>query len=375
MKKVIILGGGFAGISALKVLSRAKKNFELLLIDKKNTFDFLPALPDAIGQRISHSLLSFDFLSFCNRIGCKFINKEVININLTTRTLEMSSESITYDYILLSSGTQTNFYDNQNIKSFSYKVDTVSDAKKILKALKEGSFDSFIIAGGGYTGIEVATNIRRYYGLKKTEKKIIIIEKTKNIVNSLPKWISDYLMINLRLLDIEVFFDTYVREVTKDALVLSNGQIFEKAVLIWTAGVKASDYVFRTDIDKINQGRLRVDEYLKLNDRCFAAGDIAAFFKDGKPLRMAVQFALSQGNIAAKNIINSILGRPLEKYRPIDLGYIIPIANNKACGIVMGVKVKGIIATVLHYLMSIYRLYGLGNKLGFIRSLLRGGAS
>jgi NADH dehydrogenase FAD-containing subunit len=85
---------------------------------------------------------------------------------------------------------------------------------------------------------------------------------------------------------------------------------------------------------------------------------------------MAVQFAITQGELAAVNIINSVLGKKLKTYKPIDLGYIIPMANNYSCGIVFGLKIKGILATVFHFAMCIYRLWGVRNKTDFVKSLL-----
>jgi NADH dehydrogenase FAD-containing subunit len=85
---------------------------------------------------------------------------------------------------------------------------------------------------------------------------------------------------------------------------------------------------------------------------------------------MAVQFAITEAELVALNVINSALGKELKTYKPIDLGYIIPMANNRSCGIVLGLKIKGIMATIFHFVMCVYRLCGIRNKLGFFRSLV-----
>ena len=89
---------------------------------------------------------------------------------------------------------------------------------------------------------------------------------------------------------------------------------------------------------------------------------------------MAVQFSITEGDRAAVNIIRSIKNLSLKKFKPLDLGYIIPMANNRSCGRVFGLNVKGIFSTLLHFVMCIYRSQGLKNKLGFINNLLTGGA-
>jgi NADH dehydrogenase FAD-containing subunit len=85
---------------------------------------------------------------------------------------------------------------------------------------------------------------------------------------------------------------------------------------------------------------------------------------------MTVQFAIAQGDLAANNIIRSIKGKKLIEYKPVDLGFIIPMANNHSCGNVFGVNLKGKLPTLLHFIMCVYRLYGMRNKIGFIKSLM-----
>jgi NADH dehydrogenase FAD-containing subunit len=104
------------------------------------------------------------------------------------------------------------------------------------------------------------------------------------------------------------------------------------------------------------------------------AGDAAYFSYKGGALRMAIQFALSQGVVAAENIARSIGNLPLTKYAPHDLGYIVPMANNRSCGRALGVNIKGTLGMFLHYFFCVYRSYGFGNRLGIIGSLIKGGA-
>ena len=99
MKKIVIVGGGFAGVSALKIFLRAKSNFELVLLDRKNTFDFLPALPDVIGERFKPDFLRFDLPNFCKRIGVRFINQEVKSIDFNRQTLDFDSQKNLAIYI------------------------------------------------------------------------------------------------------------------------------------------------------------------------------------------------------------------------------------------------------------------------------------
>jgi len=189
----------------------------------------------------------------------------------------------------------------------------------------------------------------------------------------LPSWMRDYVLENLKRLNIEVFTATFIDKIEGENIRLSSGVTFENALLIWAAGVKTPDFIQNLNIEKTPQGRIKVDEYLRFAQGCFAAGDAANFSYKDNFLRMAVQFAITEGELAADNIHRSIKGSPLKKYRPLDLGYVIPMANNRSCGRVMGIEVKGLLATFLHYSMCICRSLGLKNKLGLLIALLKGG--
>ena len=358
MKKVIVVGGGFAGVSALKRL--AKSGLQLILIDKRKTSEFLPCLPDIIGQRIDPKFLKINLLDLAKQFGFKFLNQEVKAVNLTKRTISLVSQNLSYDYLLLCSGTKTNFFANSAIAKQALKLDSIADAKKILTALETRDFDKLVIIGGGYTGIEIATNLMLYCLRHNKAKPIVIIEKSPSLLGSLPQWIKDYVQNNLTKLNIKVLTSTEINPIPKNSL------------LIWAAGVKASDYIFKLDKNKTFQGRLKVNQYLKLNENCFAVGDIADFNFNGRPLRMSIQFAIKQGDLAARNILNSISQKSLIKYTPKDLGYIIPMANNRSCGTVLGFKIKGPLASFLHYFMCIFRSWAFKNKLGVIKNLIKG---
>lgn len=373
MKRIVIVGGGFAGIAALKTLAESSKKYEIILIDKKETFDFLPALPDVVGGRINPDFLEFGLNSFCRKIGCKFINQEVGGLDLKKKILSLSSIALSYDYLILSSGSRTNFYADQVIKKYAYALDSVTDARKIIEALVRNSFKDIIVVGGGYTGIELAFNLKRYCRINNKLKKIVLLEKSDSVLSRMSGWIKDHVQANLKEMGIEVITSSGVSQIDTGVVSLSGGAKFKNPLLIWAAGVKVSDYIFNLDKDKTSQGRLIVDQYLRIDDSCFVAGDAAGFFQAEELLRMAVQFSLTQGSLAAKNILNAISGKKLLPYNPRDLGYVIPLSGSKSCGVVLGVKLKGFFATFLHYFMCIFLSRGFKNKKGFFVNLLTKG--
>ena len=372
MKRVVIIGGGFAGLAAAAHLAKHKKQVEVVLIDRKEQTTFLPLLPDVLSGRLDDKFLSVKLNVFAEKLSFDFINSAVSEVYLEKNKISLNGEDFYYDYLVISSGSQTNFYGDELISKSAFKLDDINDAKLLLEAIKTGKIENFIISGGGYTGIEIATNIWRYFFKKREKKRIVIIEKAPQLLMMIPEWMRKYVLDNLSCLGIEIRFNAQIESYSGNKVILKGGESFSNAALLWAAGVKAQDFIKSTDANCDRQGRVFVDEYLRLNNNCFCCGDTAHFKHKGSPLRMSVQFSIMQGAVAAGNIINCIKKRELKKYCPLDLGYIIPMANNKACGKVFGFKVKGKLAVFLHYSMCVFRTHFFPNKLGIVKNLFKG---
>lgn len=372
MTKIIIIGGGFGGLTAARVLSGAGVNLDITLIDKKATADFLPTLPDCIGRGINPDYLAYEIERLANKLKFKFVKDEVDSIDLDKKEILTKTRRFNYDYVIIASGSETNFYGNSNIMENALKLDDCCDAKKIIEKLKIRDYANYIIGGGGYTGVELATNLRVFLNKNKKSGKIIIIERAPEILGPLPEWMKKYVNENFKKLDIEVFTNSSIERIENARVYISRRPMLNNSVVIWAAGVKTSSFIQNLKAEKNPQGRIKVDEYLKLNDTCFVIGDTAYCSYKNAYLRMAVQFAIAQGACAARNIINSINGRGPKKYKPIDLGYIIPMANNRSCGNIFGINLKGFLPTMFHFIMCIYRSYGLKNKLGIVKNLIKG---
>jgi NADH:ubiquinone reductase (H+-translocating) len=371
MKKIIIIGGGFGGRASALRLAGSGLVFDGVVIDKKQGADFLPTLPDCIGRGITPACLSYRIEDICKNTGFAFINEEVISLDAEGGKVLTKNRALEYDYLIIASGSETNFYGNENIRDNAYKLDDCEDAEKIISALREAEFDNYIIAGGGYTGIEVSTNLRLFLNKAKRNGNVIIVERAPLVLGALPAWMREYALDNLKRLTVDVCTATAISRIEGRRVYLSDTRVFDNTMVIWAAGVKTSGFIQAFNTEKNPQGRIKVDEYLRLNERCFVAGDASYFFHKGIFLRMAVQFAIAQGECAAVNVIRSIKGIQLKKYRPIDFGYIIPMANNSSCGIISGMNLKGILPTVFHFMMCVYRSASWKNKFCLMKELYR----
>jgi len=372
MKKVVVIGGGFAGLTAARRLTRASPEVGVTLIDQKETTDFLPMLPDIVGRGIAPASLSYSLEDMAQECSFRFMKAPVTALDIESKEITTGSGKLTYDYLLIASGSETNFYGNENVRQQAYTLDSVEDAKRIAAALKKNEYQHYVVGGGGYTGIEVATNLKAFLDRHKRSGEIVIVERAPSILGPLPEWMKQYVLVNLKALDIEVLVNSAIDKLEPAKAYLAGGKVLDNALVIWAAGVKAAPFIQSLTVEKNQQGRIKVDAYLRLNDTCFVAGDASLVAERSGFLRMAVQFALAQGACAAANIRRSIKGLPLAAFRPVDFGYIIPMANNKSCGRVLGVNLKGKVPTLLHFFMCIYRSWGAKNQREILQNLIGG---
>lgn len=364
--KIVIIGCGFGGLSAAIKLAQVGWLVEITVIDKRKDFTFLPLLPDIIGRQISPENMVYPIVKIAKKFSFRLIQDRVHKIEPDKNKVLADKDEIDYDYLMIAAGSETNFYGNTQVQQNAFKLDDAEDGKKIEQAVRNGKNHTILVSGGGYTGIEVATNLKVLIDKKKLNKKVMIVELGPSLLGPLPQWMKDYVIKGLNHMGIEFLLNTSIKEIQGTKITLSNGQTLDPAMLIWTAGVKTPDAVYNLAGEKTKQGRLVVDEYLRIKENVFAIGDCAAVGK----LRMAVRFSIQQGRVAAENILRSIKQKNLRKYRPFDWGYFVPMANNSSCGIALGMNLKGFIGILGHYFLCIWLSYGLKNRLGLIKDLL-----
>ncbi|MFW6108071.1 MAG: NAD(P)/FAD-dependent oxidoreductase [bacterium] len=368
MSRALIIGGGFAGLAAAEML---RGRADVLLLDCKPTHDFLPLLPDVIGERADPDLLTCELPAICGKLGVAFRNERVTSVRLDSQKVRTDRSEFDYDYLIIASGSRTTFYGQAEIRQRAYKVDDVADARALLDALRREPRATCVVVGGAYTGLEVATNLWAYFRRHGAERRVIVCELQDRLLPAIRREFQRYAAENIERLGIDVRLETTVAEIDGDRVGLSSGDRVEGAVVIWAAGVEAADFVRALDVPKDKKGRLEVDRCLRLDGRAFAAGDSAYFAHGRPPLRMSVQFALGQGARAARNILRLERGRPPKPFRPFDPGYVIPMANNRSCGRILGVNTYGRLPTLAHYFMCIVRSRGLRRRLAMIADLRR----
>jgi NADH dehydrogenase len=392
--RILILGGGFAGINAVKYLSAYKQQYDLdiKLINRHRWSLFSPLLPDLISGRINPENITYELKPFCRKYNAQFIHAEIQNIDLENKSVLTEKGTFYADFILIAVGCETDYHGNKDFRQNIPGLKTLHEAilirnitKQVLdKSIKSsGMKANILVVGGGYTGFEVASHIALYASqycgsiISEISKiaDILIVEYDNNVLASTTPGVQKWARKFITSYDVNIKTEATIKEVSDRKVTLTDNSLYEDAFVIWTAGVAPGDVCKNLNAKKHKTGRLEVDQYLRLADfpEIFAAGDVADAMPKGhdQPLRMSVQFSISGGITATQNIIRTIRKESLVEYNPFDPGYVIPLGPGHAISVIFKHEMHGRFPFFLHYLMSIYRSWGWKNKLCIMKDLFR----
>ena len=397
---VLVLGGGFAGLAAVRELARrvrAGLDVSVRLVDERPYSLFSPMLPDVISGRVSADHLRYPLAPYCRWLGVEFIQAAVQEISPGGGLVRTDREVLDADYMIVCLGCKTNYFGDEQmaarapgLKSVEEGLAIRADAARRVQCgaggITQRQRAHFVVVGGGYTGFEAASHLahllRRLtglpYGRLKEACGILILERGKEALRNVSPAARLWALDLIRGYGLEVRTGVSIQAFEPDGSIrVSDGSVLGNAAVIWTAGVTPGPAVSRMESAKGQGGRLAVDECLRLRGAgaVFAAGDVAAAMPQGTeaPLRMAVQFSLAGGRCAAVNVARAVEGRPPLPFRPADLGYVVPLAPGHAAGMVLGRELHGRLPYGLHYLMCILRSWGWRNRAGVLGDLFTGG--
>jgi len=371
MKRVLIVGGGFAGLAAAAHLKARESGLEVILFDRREANEFRPLLPDMLDRALTASSLCYPLRTACRVRMCRFLPEAVREIEPDNRIVRTDNTEMAYDYLILACGVDSEFHGVESAREHAFCFRDVAHAGALRDELLERPGMPLVVVGAGYTGVEAVTHAWRQDMLKGRRRRLLLVDLADRLCPGTPEIFQQYVARELRRLGIEVRLKTTVRDAGPHAVRLSDGEIIAPALLVWTAGVSPGEPASSMNVPKTRGGRLAVDASLQVADGCFAVGDVAGFERGEELLRMGVQFSLSEGRCAAENVLRLCHGRDTRHFKPVDLGYIIPMGQGRACGIVMGRRVWGRPAMALHYAMCLFRSHGLRRRWRILRGLFR----
>ena len=387
-ERVVIIGGGFAGITLARKLKKAP--YQVVLLDRNNFHQFQPLLYQVATCGLEPDSIVFPFRKMFNhQKNFSFRLAEVARIDPSSKSVITDKGLVYYDYLVIATGSRTNYFGLVNVRENSTGMKDVREALNIRHLMlqnlekaaitcdesEKAALTNFIIVGGGPAGVEMAGALAEfkkfilpqdYPELKAETMNIFLIEATDRVLNSMSTTASEKSLKYLQNLCVTVKLNTAVESYDGVNAKMKDGET-KAATMIWTAGVKATFPAGTGNAKTARGGRLEVDEFLQVKgyDRIFAAGDVAAMtskeYPQGHP--MVAQPAIQQGRSIAANLINLQKGKPMKKFVYKDKGSLATIGKKKAVADIKKFHFGGYLAWIIWSVVHLLSIIGFRNRL------------
>ncbi len=387
--RIVIIGGGFGGIELAKKLKN--KEVEVLMLDRHNYHTFQPLLYQVATGGLEADSIAFPLRKiFKGQKNLSFRVAEVEGIIPENKTLQTSIGDINYDYLVLATGSNTNFFGNKEIEHFAMPMKTIPEAlnmrSMMLQNLEEAlleinkhhkeAFMNFVVVGAGPTGVELAgalSELRRhvlardYPELNVDDMQVYIIEGSPEVLGPMSPQAQTSAKEFLEEMGVNVMLSERVSSYDGEILMLASGKSIVTRNVLWSAGVKG-ELIEGLPKETIGRGgRIMVDEINRVKnwDCVFAIGDVALMvtekYPNGHPGVAPV--AMQQGNLLAKNLIRIINKQEPEAFDYFDKGSMATVGRNRAVVDIGKIRFQGIFAWFVWMFVHLMTLVGFRNKI------------
>jgi NADH:ubiquinone reductase (H+-translocating) len=362
-KRIVILGGGFAGMKTAECLERelhTNSSAMITLVSKTNALLFTPMLAEVAGSTLEPSHISTPLRSTLRRT--EFIRGRVNAIDLENRNVVLASDSPTgqlvlpYDHLVLALGSVSNYLGMANIEKLAFNFKSLLDAIRIRNhviemfecadrepdASQRAAFLSFVIAGGGFAGVELAGALNDfargiladYPNLNPNELNIVLVHSRDRILPELSESLARYAQRKMEARGVKFRLSARLRDARPGVVALSDGEI-RAQTLVWTAGTAPNPLLQAQPFERAERGGVKVDRTLAVpgHPGVWALGDCAAVndAETGKPCPPTAQFAIREAATVARNIAAQLGGRPLKNFHFDSLGALCVVGHQTAC--------------------------------------------
>lgn len=388
-KRIVIIGGGFAGLKIARDLSGS--NYQVVLIDKNNYHQFQPLFYQVATAGLEPSTISFPFRKiFQNRKNIHIRIAEVKSVNQEKNQLETSIGVVDYHYLVIAIGADTNFFGNKNIMEYSLPMKSVGEAlalrntilQNLESALSETDREhkkrlmNIVVVGGGPTGVEVSGTLaemkkcilpKDYPELDFKMMQVYLLEGSPKVLNGMSQNASEKAHTYLTELGVNVFVNSRVKEYDGQNVSLEGGKTIATKTLVWAAGVTGNKIGGLDPAVITKTNRIKTDRKNKVEGctNIYAIGDIAFMteekYPNGHP--QVAQVAIQQAKTLAKNFKNMEEKKALLDFSYKDLGSMATIGRNKAVADFPKWKFAGFFAWLIWMFIHLMSIVGGKNRL------------
>jgi NADH:ubiquinone reductase (H+-translocating) len=388
-KKVIVVGGGFAGLQLVRRLDDTL--FDVLLLDKLNHHQFQPLFYQVATSQIEPASISFPFRNIFNdKKNVQIRLAEVLNIDRATNKVITSIGEFDYDYLIIAIGCRTNFFGNTNIRNNAFSLKTTYDAitlrnhvlqnfEDVISASEEEKqcYLNLVIVGAGPTGVELAgafAEIKKqvlpkdYHGIDFSKFRILLIEGSANTLNNMSEKTKVTSAKYLKRMGVKLITSTFVKDYDGKILTLNNGDQIPTRTVIWAAGVRGrlmegftseeiAPHGKRLIVNRINQ--------IPTSSNIFAVGDIAYMetpkYPRGHP--QLANVAINQAKLLARNLKQIEESKATKDFEYKDLGSMATVGTNKALVDFQHIHFRGLVAWFIWMFLHLMLILSVRNKL------------
>jgi NADH dehydrogenase len=398
-KRIVIVGGGFAGLAAAHALRHA--DAEVILIDRRNHHIFQPLLYQVATAVLSPAEIAAPIRQLeVKQRNLSVLLAEVTGVDIASRTIEASSaglgvHKIAFDYLVVATGMRPSYFGHDEFARYAPGLKSLNDAETI-RAKILGAFEfaaatedeaerarqmTFVLVGAGPSGVELAASLahmvtvtlrRNFRRIDPAKSTIILLDGAKRVLPTFAESLSRKVSKRLKKLGVKVLNDVKVETVDEQG-VIAGGNRIPSATVLWTAGVAASPIpkMLGTKTDRV--GRALVDPFLKVVDATgvFVVGDTASVMQSGHPVPGVAQAAIQEGRYVGRLIAKELKGRRVKRpFRYFDKGNMAVVGKNYAVLERGWLRTSGFLTWLVWAFVHILSLPQLQNRLRVQRQWL-----
>jgi NADH dehydrogenase len=381
------VGAGFGGLWAARSLVHSP--VEVLLIDRHNYHCFLPLLYQVAAAELEPEEIAYPVRSILWKLpNVRFVLADVKTVDLSQRVLETDGPAISYDFLILATGSVSHFFGVPGASEYTFPLKTLEQGvalrTRILCCFERAALEpdperrrrllTFAIMGGGPTGVEFAGAlaelirgplVKDFSTLAFREVRVVLVEAADGLLVGLPERLRAYAFARLGRMGVEVRLQASVAQVTREAVHLKDGTAIPAETVVWTAGVRGDSLAQAWGLPTARGGRVAVQPTLQLpgHPEIYVIGDLAYVEDGGRPLPMLAPVAMQEGDAAARNIGRQVAGQNPVPFHYRDPGTMVVIGRNAGAVHLRGRAFTGFPAWVLWLGVHLIKLIGFRNRL------------
>lgn len=383
--KVLVLGAGYGGVHVAKKLAKRYKkndNVEITLIDKNPFHTLMTELHEVAGGRVHPESVQIELSKIFHRTKVNVVTDYIQKVDTDKKEVTTTFGKYEYDYLVVGTGSEPAFFGVPGVKENAFTLWSFEDAIKIREHIeaifkaaskernekKRKEMLTFIVAGSGFTGIEMAgellewkSRLSKEYNVDPKEIKLFVVEALSTILNMLDRNQAAKAERYMIKHGVELLKDSPIIEVTPNSIKLKSGQEIPTNTLIWTCGIQASQEAAEYGLERGRAGRLITNEYMQSADKenVFVVGDITYYEEQqGKGTPQIVEAALQTGDTIVKNIEASIEKKEMTKFKSNYHGFMVSIGGRYCVANLSGMKLSGFFAIIMKHLVNLHYLWG-----------------